>query len=168
MPAIPDVVTGTAIATTWGDAVKDQLNTSCIRVVRITSTQSIADVTDVTVVLNSIVREDDEGASLSHATGTGILTIAHAGWYLFTAGVLWDTNATGFRSLSLAASGAKFATVRGPASAGTQVTLQTVAALHYITAGQTITVIVHQNSGAARTISNDNQTFLSAFRIRLI
>lgn len=169
MPAIPTVVTGTAIATSWGNAVRDALNLPVIRAERITSAQSITNDTATTVILNSIIREDDEPGSLSFNTGTGVLTIAHQGWYAVTFGVLWAAGATGYRACLLLRSGVQVAGVRDMAVTTASITqYQNGAALLYITAGQTLAMEVRHTQGAALNVNNNEGTFLAAHRVRAI
>lgn len=58
-----------------------------LRAERITSTQSLPDNTETTVIYNTVVDEDDPDGDITFSIGTGIATINNPGWYLITAGV---------------------------------------------------------------------------------
>ena len=67
---------------------------SFIRAERITSAQVITTSTGTTVILNSIIREDDPVGRFSLNTSTGVLTINEDGWYSVSGGILWEGDAT--------------------------------------------------------------------------
>ncbi len=69
----------------------------------ITSNQSISGITDV--IFNSIVNEDDANGDVTGNAGTGAITVENTGWYLITAGVRWELNATGIRTMRIIRAG---------------------------------------------------------------
>lgn len=137
---------------------------SCLRARRATSHQPIPNDTVTTVIFNSVVREDDESAALSISTATGVVTIAVAGWYAISAGVMWDAFSTGDRLAYLQCSTAGvIAADRRAANSFSELTLSS---LVYLNAAETLRVQVRHTQGASLDIQNDPRTFLSVQRVR--
>ncbi len=124
---------------------------SFIRCARITSAQVITNNTATTIILNSIIREDDPSGRLSMNTSTGVLTINESGWYQVSGGILWEGQATpvGRRLLTLKAStfGDIAAQEEGALTSLTAWGRQTASGLAYITATETIVVEGYHTQG---------------------
>ncbi len=140
--AIDDAGTGTIV---W-DA--DALTGSLIRVERITTAQTISNDTGTTLIVNSIIREDDPTGRLSMNTSTGVLTINESGWYSVSGGVLWEGSAVGRRIMSLKGS------TRGDIAAqevdemdGTSTFRMSASGIAWLVATEQVVVNVYQNSG---------------------
>lgn len=135
-----------------------------IRVERATSAQTISNNSLTTVVLNSIIREDDTGGDFTMNTGTGILTINATGWYDISAGVVWTSNSTGERLTRILVDSTTAIVWNVKAahlSSGDSVTTK-----KYLTAGQTLLLQVRQVSTANLDLLATDATFMAVSRIR--
>lgn len=130
--------------------------------------QTIATTTETGVIYNSTVRNDSDGDFTIDGV-TGIVTIVTAGWYSISAGAIWDTNTAGLYRLVFiragvsAVGGTIVASSRQSAAMGNSDTA--LGTEVWLDAGQVISVRAIQDSGANRSILNDNRTFLSVRRI---
>lgn len=155
-----DVLTVTAGAVDWA-APAGGTSFSAIRVERISSTFSITNGADTVVLYNSIIREDDAAARFSYATGTGLLTIATAGWYCIQGGVRWSSSSTGERIVYIEAGGGPVASSRQDASNNSD---NTVGTTIYLAAAATVALrVVGTTTGLS--IANDPRSFLSVHSV---
>lgn len=157
---------GTDPAGAWTN-VAERLNVSCIVAQFGASGQSISSsFTPTTLAFDTVEDEDDETASFSLNTSTGIITVAHAGWYEVKAGVALSTNATGMRRISIDKNGTEVAIAMcAPGTTGVLGTI-TTSRLIKLAANDTISAKAAQSSGSALNTSADEQTFLSIHRVR--
>jgi hypothetical protein len=130
---------------------------------RITSNQTINNTTATTFVYNSIVREDDPGSQVSLNTGTGVVTIAVAGWYHIEAGVEWSAGATGDRRIRIRQNSVEVASNVHPAGANTN--RQEVARTIYCAATDTIDVQVFQSNGSSITANAGHESFMTVVKV---
>lgn len=134
-----------------------------IRVRRATSAQSIANNTLVTVIYNTLIREDDEDGDFTFDSITGEITVNRSGWYLITAGILWGSSSVGerFARVFVGASEVVRSTLEGFGQ--TAVNINT---LSYAAATEKIYVQARQQSGAALDVQDNGSSFLAITRIR--
>ena len=124
-------------------------------VTRTTDQTGIATITATAVVFNGA---EDFDTNTFHDVGSNPsrITIPSGkdGKYLFGAYIIWDTDATGFRRMSLYKNGSPVAALAHPATIGTQYTQQAVT-FPVVSAVATdyFEILAFHNSGANRTIS---------------
>ena len=134
---------------------------------RITSAQSIAHATIVTVIYNSIVNENDPDSLLALNTSTGEITVSATGWYMINAGVLWvaDADATR-RYIDISINGTR---AISDDDFGTDSSTPThhLGLLYPLTASDVVTVNVFQTQSAAasRDISAVARTHVAIARL---
>jgi hypothetical protein len=141
---------------------------ACIRLERITSVQIIPTSTLTTVVYNSIIREDDEDGDYTANTGTGIVTINRTGWYTIAGGIAWEGGVfTGRRQLYLRRNATDIGGQgAGAFAASTEAHLQAASTSIYLSATDTVSVVVRQSSGGDLDALVSSATFLSVTRDR--
>lgn len=106
---------------------------------------SIANSADTTLKFPTVTIDDDSAWNAA----TGIYTCATAGVYLFTLAVQWASNATGFRELQIISNGTP-TEARGRASGAVDTGGRlSISMLVKLTAGQTVSPVAFQSSGAA-------------------
>lgn len=171
MPYVPPatVVTGTPIASTWGNAVKaaaDYLaNPPACRAQRTTS-QAIANITPTAVAFDS--ESFDTDSMHSTVTNTSRLTFNTAGLYIITASVMWESNATGTRDVWLQISGSTRISEAAQQANAADLTSHALSAIYKATAAQYVELIAYQSSGASRNvIASITQPHLAATWIGL-
>ena len=103
-------------------------------------------------------QRDDGGTTLAMASG--IVTVARAGWVAASAGIVWPSNATGFRQLFLYGGSAQRASIRDAAPSGGGLP-QTISAAWYAAAGEQVSARADQSSGATLTTSPSERNHLS-------
>ena len=146
----------------------DNVHSNGIRARRATSVQSIPDDTGTTVIYNSLEYEDDPNSDFPLNTGTGVITVASAGWYLITAGIVWETDTTGSRRLVIVAGGVSVATQSVDAftfsalGQGPDLNASTIVKL---SASDTIYVQAHQDSGGPEDVLADQHTFIAVHKL---
>ena len=130
---------------------------------RITSAQSVNDSEDATVVYNQAGSSID--ASLN--TGTGVVTIEVGGYYQINASVNWATMGDQARvQMALRKNGSGAFAVLGDGGASGTARHQTTGSYTYpFVAGDTVEVVVNQNSGIARNVAVSTGTYFTGIRL---
>jgi len=158
------VVTGTPIASTWGNSVKaatDWLaNPPACRVYHNT-TQSLTTAVETPLAFNT--ERYDTASMHDTVTNNGRITMPVAGLYMVSLHIEYAANATGVRYSSIRANGAStylFQDTRSASSAlGTVVNLGGIVKLN---AGDYIVAYAYQSSGGALNITAGSATIYSS------
>lgn len=155
------VVTGTTIASAWGNSVKAAVdygeNTPACRVFH-SAAQSIT-TSAVSQVLAFNSERYDTLAMHDNVTNNSRITIVDAGLYLITAAVEFAANATGYRQIELLLSAATFIAIDNRVSVGAGDTTKcNISTVYKFTAGQYLEVRAMQTSGGALNVNNFGQS----------
>jgi hypothetical protein len=124
---------------------------------------SVANATEVLAVMTGDMTTSTQG--IINATSAGVYTVTKSGYYLFTAAMSWDTNATGSRWMRFGEAGASFPMPSGALASslvnpGTYLGLtantvvQTYTSQRALLSGTSYGLYLYQNSGATRTYAN--------------
>jgi hypothetical protein len=133
-----------------GDALDIMSETRIVLIARRDTAQTIANMTDATVLFDNVIKEDTD--YITYNTGTGIATIVKAGHYLISACVMWAGNVIGVRQLLLRSSvaGEVFggSTINAPSTAASRPFLSvTSCKKNSWVVGETLISQVYQSSG---------------------
>lgn len=140
-----------------GGAVTDH---SMLRMERITTNQSIPDITDTVVVFDTLNFEVDDTGRITPNTGTGVVTVNEAGIYRVTACAEFAFNATGRRILAINAGGAVVAEHDDDTS-GVSAWSSCISTLVKLAAAETIDVRVFQSSGGSLNLLGSVRTHMT-------
>lgn len=129
---------------------------------RITSAQSVNDSTDTTVVYNN-----STGIDTTPNTGTGVVTIDVAGYYQVNASVNWATMGDQARvQMALRKNGSGAIAILADGGASGTAQHQTTGSFTYpFASGDTLEVVVNQNSGGARNVAASVGTYFTGIRL---
>ncbi len=127
------------------------------------SSQTLSNNSQTTLLIDTLMHEDDADGDISFNTSTGILTINTTGVYQFTAGVVWTSNSTGFRELIIDNQGVEAICAQLQAAVST--TPMTTATLYKATATQTFRLRAKQNSGGNLDALASAVTFFSVIKL---
>lgn len=149
------VVTGTTIASTWGNAVKaatDYLANPPICIVSRSTNQSATTATITPVAFDA--EQVDTDTMHSTVTNTTRITFTTAGVYVLTGNVSWASNATGFRGLFIYRAGGAYPIGNRIASEwrtanNGDVTEMTVSRTYKFAAADFVELVGYQTSGGA-------------------
>lgn len=121
------------------------------------ATQSIANNTNAAVLFQNVIRDTDS----AYVAGTGLYTVATAGIWLFVANLVWASNATGLRALTLSV-GSQQSVNEIPTSTDTQ-GRATASCLAVLTAGQTAQCFGFQTSTISLNTAGNSAVSFSGF-----
>lgn len=115
---------------------------------RSTVNQTLADSTVTTIVLDQeIAGSRDPLGAFTLNTSTGVVTINKTGWYDIRAELLYGSNSTGRRLITVALNGSANLLRSDPGASDSSGRSPNGSCLHYLTAGNTIEIQGFQNSG---------------------
>lgn len=148
------VVTGTAGASTWGNAVKaatDYLaNPPACRVFH-NAAQSTTTSVGLALAFNS--ERFDTDTMHDNVTNNSRITIKTAGLYVVTAHIEFAANATGQRELWIQLNGATIIAVQRVGAAAASTTILSVTTTYKCIVDDYLTAVAVQNSGGALNVT---------------
>jgi hypothetical protein len=132
------------------------------------SAQTIPDNTATTYQAGSTLVADDPEGDVSH--DTGLFTINRAGWYLIEAGVLWASNSTGYRRLTIRVNPNDVTPINisGQQTVPNGATAQSVTGVYRFTVGQEFDIRVTQTSTGNLDVDYDSggRSHVNVVRLR--
>lgn len=108
--------------------------------------------------------EDVDTDGYFNALNPGYITIQFTGWYFVNIQIQWTQNATGYRSIAFDATSFPFPIYDTRGAVNGNPTISSIGKMAYLNKGDTVTVLVLQNSGGALDI-DDEKTFFEVLRM---
>lgn len=130
---------------------------AALRYERRTNGQGFTDALEAVCTFPDVARDDGRGILTS---ANGVVTVVRAGWVTVEAGLLWPTNAAGFRQLFIYAGGVNRNSTRHPAPANGGLPMA-ISDSFYVPAGTVVELHAVQNSGGGSTTVPDVRNHIS-------